>query len=186
MLKTLSDRLRDFSTGRIVIISLVVFLLFGALVLPGQASKAEQISGDSGSPDLSFYYTADDLVQMAAAYGEEGREEYVRARFTFDLVFPLVFAFFMITALSWLTRKIFSSDSSWQMANLIPVFGAVFDYLENISTSMVMARYPSSTDIVASLAGIFTSLKWIFVGVASILIIDFALWALWNKIAQRS
>ncbi len=186
MLTRLSAWLHSISTGRVALISLIVFLLFGALVLPGQAAKADAVSGEAGSPDLSFYYSADDLYQMASSYGENGRAEYVRSRFTFDLVFPLVYAFFMIASLSWLSRNLFSSTSRWQLANLIPAFAADLDYLENISTSIVMARYPTTTVLLDNLAGIFTSLKWIFVGSASLLLFAFAMLALWNKIAKRS
>ena len=38
------------------------------------------------------------------------------------------------------------------------------DYLENLSTSLVMARYPDPTPVIVWLAPVFTLSKWIFVG----------------------
>ncbi|MFN2219203.1 MAG: hypothetical protein ACK2UA_11400, partial [Anaerolineae bacterium] len=81
-----SDWLRRASTGWVALSALVVFFLFAALVLPGQSATAEQVAGDAGSPDTSFYYSAKELYQMAQAYRAEGRSAYIRARFTFDLV----------------------------------------------------------------------------------------------------
>ena len=49
------------------------------------------------------------------------------------------------------------------MINLIPVLGVLFDFLENLSTSIVMLRYPRETDPVAALAPIISLVKWIFV-----------------------
>jgi hypothetical protein len=49
------------------------------------------------------------------------------------------------------------------LANLVPILGVVFDYLENISTSLVMARYPDPTAVADSMAAVFTMVKWVLV-----------------------
>jgi hypothetical protein len=155
----------------VTLAALVVFLLFTALVLPGQASEAGEVAGDIGSPDLSFFYTADQLYQMAESYGVEGRAAYIKARFTFDLLWPVVYMVFLATAISWVNRRAFVADSRWQRMNLVPVLGAFWDYLENISTSIVMARYPNLTPVVDVLAGVLTAVKWIFVGGSFVLLL---------------
>jgi hypothetical protein len=163
MLKRLSGRLRQVSTGPLALAALIVFLLFTALVLPRQSRSAEAVSGGAGSPDTSIFYTAGDLYRMAEAYGPEGRAAYVWARFTFDVIFPLVYTLFLVTAISWLFARAFPPDSRWQRANLVPLLAALFDLLENVSTSLVMARYPAQTPAAAVLAPIFTAAKWLFV-----------------------
>ena len=144
--------------------SLIIFLLFTGFVLPKQASQAELSTGNETSPDMSFYYSSEDLYQLAQAYGEGGRAAYVKARFTFDMIWPLVYMIFLTTAISWLFEKVFKPDSLWQLANLVPICGMILDYLENVSTSVVMIRYPDQTRMIDQLAPIFTSLKWLFVG----------------------
>lgn len=163
MWQRLSDWIHRASKGWVTFSALVIFLFFTAFVLPGQTSTSEADYRDAGSPDMSFYYTPDDLYQMADTYGEEGREAYIRARFSFDLIWPLVYALFLSTAISWLYQKAFAQDSAWQRANLVPVLGALLDYLENISASLVMVRYPSPTAVLDMVASIFTMLKWILV-----------------------
>ena len=171
MCRQLSELIIRFSTGWVALVALMVFLLFTMLVLPDQAAKAEAENGDIGSPDLSFYYSAEDLYRMAEAYGEEGRQSYVRARYTFDLVWPLVYTLFLITGISWINRKVFSLGSLWQRANLVPITGAIFDYLENVSTSVVMVRYPAKTGVVDGIATVFTAVKWVFVTLSFILLL---------------
>jgi hypothetical protein len=163
--------MQRISTGWVVFAALVVFLLFTALVLPGQASEADDVAGSAGSPDMSFYYSADQLYQMAESYGEEGRAAYIKARFTFDLIWPVVYLVFLATAISWVNRKAFAADSIWQRANIVPVLGSLWAYLENISTSIVMARYPSPSPAVDVLAGVLTSVKWIFVSGSFVLLL---------------
>lgn len=163
MPKRVSDWLHRVSTGWVVLAALAIFLLFSALVLPGQAARSEAETGDTGSPDMSLFYTAKTLYRWAEAYGLEGRQSYIEARLTFDVIWPLVYAAFLSTAISWLYGKAFRKGSWWQRLNLVPVLGALLDYLENMSTSLVMWRYPSRTLLVDMLAPAFTLAKWILV-----------------------
>ena len=171
MWKRISDWLHRISTAWVALAALVVFVAFSAVVLPRQAAAAERYSGEAGSPDTSFFYLAGDLYRMAEAYGEQGRAAYVRSRFTFDLIFPVVYTLFLSTAISWLYRRAFAPGSPWRWANLAPVLGAVFDYLENASASLVIARYPARTPVVDALAPVFTFTKWIFVGGSFVLLV---------------
>jgi hypothetical protein len=164
MANRLSDELFRASTDRVTLGALVIFLLFGMLVLPAQSASARRESGAAGSPDTTLLYSTSTLYRMAEAYGAQGRQAYVRARFTFDLVWPLVYTFFLATAVSWLFGRSFPAGSRWRLANVTPLLGAAFDYLENISASLVMLRYPNSTPIVDVLAPLFTLVKWALVG----------------------
>ena len=162
-MKHLSDWINKISSGWVALICLIFFLLFTALVLPSQAAGAESYSGEIGSPDTSFYYSADQLFQFAEAYGPQGRRAYIQARVTFDLVWPLVYLAFLATAISWAYQKADKEGGFWMRLNLFPVFGLVFDFLENGATSIVMARYPDLTPILAQIAGVVTVIKWIFI-----------------------
>lgn len=164
MARKVSNWFYRISTGWVTLTTLVGFLLFMVLILPSQAAQAEEDMGSSSSPDTSFFYTPEELYQMAETYGSEGRQAYIRARFTFDLVFPVVYLAFLVTAISWVYDKAFAPGSLGRFANLLPALGALFDYLENVSTSLVMARYPNPTPAIAALAPLFTLTKWIFVG----------------------
>ncbi len=159
----LSSTLRRYATGWVTLAATAVFILFLALVLPGQAAEAEAFAGEAGAPDTSFWYPPTDLYRMAEAYGPEGRAAYVRARWTFDVIWPVVFTAFLALALSWIYPRAFPPESRWQLVNLIPLAGMLFDYLENSAASLVMARYPALTPGVAHLAPLFTLLKWVFV-----------------------
>ena len=163
VLETVSILLPRLRSGPVALAGVLIFLLFGALVLPRQAAEAEKAAGDAGSPDTSLLYTSADLVRQAEAYGEEGRAAYVRARWTFDLIFPLVYGFFLLTSISWLMRWSLAADSPWHRSNLVPLFAVAFDFLENTATSWVMSRYPAETPIAALAAPLFTLSKWLFV-----------------------
>lgn len=123
---------------------------------------------------------------MTEAYGAEGRAAYVRARFTFDLIFPLSYLFFLATSISWvMKRAVPNPDSRWRLLNLFPVFGALFDYLENISTSIVMMNYPQHTFLFDALAPIFTLIKWFFVNGSFVILVSALMVAVWKWVSAR-
>ena len=184
-MKQFSNWLYKVSTGWVALAGLIVFLLFTALVLPAQAAGADEISGDAGSPDMSFFYSPQELYKMAEAYGEDGREAYIEARFTFDLIWPLVYALFLSTAISWTFALIFPGESRWRWGNITPILGMAFDYAENITTSLVMYRYPATSDFLAIFAPVFTAIKWIFVGGSFILVLIGLAGAIWQTIRKR-
>lgn len=163
-MRRLSEWMNDAARGWVAILATAIFAAFMVLVLPRQAAQSEQVSGDAGSPDTSFWYTADELYQIAEEYGADGRAAYIRARWTFDLIYPLVYGFFLVSTVSWLFSYTFPPHSSWRRVNLIALFGVIFDYLENSATSLVMAYYPDPSPVIAALAPYLTLLKWFFVG----------------------
>lgn len=186
MFKRLSDWITQLSSGWIVLVSLNIFLLFSVLVLPDQASKAEVYSGDAGSPDTSLFYTAEELYQFAETYGEEGRTAYIQARYTFDVIWPLVYVIFLATAISWVYKQADSRQKIFQRLNLVPIFGMLFDFCENISTSIVMARYPHTTAVLEHLSGIFTMVKWAFVGGSFIALVFGVALMIWRSFHNKS
>ena len=181
-----SNFLLNVSIGWVTLASVVIFLLFTALVLPKQAGQATPSMQAVGSPDLSFFYSPNELYGMAEAYGPEGRNEYIRARLTFDIIWPIVYALFLTTSISWIYSGSFDTGSLWQQANLIPLIGMLFDYLENLSTSVVMFRYPDTTPVIDFLAPIFTASKWIFVNGSFVILLIGIVKLVWDKIKYRS
>lgn len=165
-----SNWITDKSTSTITVSCLIFFLVFTATVLPAQSENARDQSGES-SPDMSFFFTVEDLYDIAESYGEDGRDAYVRARFTFDLVWPIVYTLFLASSISWLFSRGFNLDSLFKRANLIPVIGMTLDYLENISASIVMIRYPIRTPIIDFATVLFTPIKWVFVGGSFIVVL---------------
>jgi hypothetical protein len=186
MLKKLSNKIYQFSSGLVTLLGLIIFGLFIGFVLPQQANRAEAVSQGVGSPDMSYFYSSTDLYNMAEIYGAEGRAAYVRARFTFDLIFPLTYLFFLATSISLvMMRAVPDANSRWRYLNLFPVFGVLFDYLENIAASVVMLNYPQPTPVLDLLAPIFTLVKWFFVNGSFVILVSALMVAVWKWVRSR-
>lgn len=173
-MEKLSVFLYRISHGWIALAGLLLFIGFSVLALPGQSRIAQTYSQGKGSPDTSLFYSASDLYEMAGLYGEQGRQAYLNARWTFDLAFPLIYTFFFITSISWLLDHILPLGSKWRLLNLVPVSAFILDLLENTATSLVMARYPLHCPPGEFFAPLLTPMKWLTV-VASMLIVVISL-----------
>ena len=147
------------------------FVAFLVVVLPAEADRTLEAAGTSETPDTSYLYTAEDLERLAREYGEEGRSHYIRSRFTFDVAWPLVYGFFLQSSLLLASRRTVLRRLPSPVV-LLPILVVAFDLLENTSASIVMARYPDPTPIVAQAAPVFTFMKW------NLLVASFALVAI--------
>ena len=163
MLIKISRWVHQISTTWLMISSLLLMAVFLSVVLPAQAANSSQEIGSDRSPDTSFYYTPEDLYQIAGEYGEDGRQAYIRIRWTFDLIFPLIYTTFLAIGISWFSQRLTGWGESWKLLNLVPIFGGVLDFLENSATSLVMASYPVKSSILLVSASIITPLKWVLV-----------------------
>lgn len=182
----LSEWFYRISTSRLTLAAILIFVLFTVLVLPAQSARAPGGDAETGSPDTSFFYSSSDLYRMAEAYGHQGRSSYIRARLTFDVIWPLVYLLFLGATISWVYSRAFAAGSWQRWANLAPVLGVIFDYFENIATSLVMWRYPDATPVIDILAPFFTALKWIFVGGSFVLLVIGVFIAIWRRARQQS
>jgi hypothetical protein len=153
----------------IFIVASLIFVGFIIFVLPAVSATTKEITGTSLSPDTSFFYTVERLYQIVEIYGETGRQYYINSRFTFDVIWPLVYGFFLVTALSMTFKKPIAKKSFY-MFNLLPLSGIIFDYLENITIAYLMFKYPKTT-FIAYLALYFTLMKWLFIYLAFVVLI---------------
>ncbi len=151
-----------------VLVFTLLFLIFMIFILPNEAA-ASSANGIEQSPDTSIFYTSQTLYRLADEYGEAGRDFYITQRFTFDLIWPIVYGLFLISSVGFLTYRI--NNPKYKQIFLLPLLAMLFDYLENISVSITMSRYPSLTPIISHLAGFMTLFKWLILMLAVIALI---------------
>jgi len=161
-MKKLSDWLLQNSKTWIVLLFFFLLLFFVFLVLPVNTRIISDDNQILDIPDLSFWYTPEQLYKTAESYGENGRLEYVKMHAGFDLIWPMVYVGFLTVSLSWIYKK-YPGGGKASRLNLIPIFAGVFDYLENLLTSIVMLQFPGHSRGISFLAPITTSTKWVLV-----------------------
>lgn len=158
----------DFTSKKYVaIIAFIVFLLFTAIVLPYVSNYTSEVIGVNESPDTSFIFNTNDFYEMIDNYGEDGRATYITLRWTFDVIWPFVYGFFLLSSIGYLSLRIRHRKYYVYLA-ILPI---LFDFSENIIATIIMAIYPKRSNILHPLLLVFSSLKWSALSFAFIVII---------------
>ncbi len=165
-----------------VLLVLFIFAIFTATILPSEAIRGVE-AGLTQSIDTSILYSVDDLYTIISGYSREVRLAYIYQRFTFDLIWPLVYGAFIFVTTEYLLIKI----KVKRINSLIyfPLAAVGLDFLENISVSILMFIYPLRINALALLASIFTTLKWITLSYSFIQIIILTVVLLIIKIKKK-
>lgn len=155
--------LRKYVSWSITGLSTVIFVLFTLLVLPRVSAYTAITLGGAGYPDTTLLYTGKELYNIAERYGPEGRRLYVQIRWTFDLVWPLVYSVFFTTLVISLTNDI--THNIVRKLYIIPLLALVFDFTENSFATLVMLTYPKELIFLGTLTSYVSLIKWLLIGV---------------------
>ena len=169
-METMSNWLiRNTSCKRLLFFG-VAFLLCIFFLLPYLKTIIAVASDGAGSPDLRLYYTSSELYALMSKYSQAGRFDYIKTRFTIDLLWPIIYVSFLAVAISYFYKYQLSSNAILKSRranlNLLPLAAGIFDLSENITVSINMYFYPMHVMGVDWIAGICTFLKWVFVSMS--------------------
>ena len=143
-------------------------MLFNLVIMPGISSSNAH---DLPVLDLQFWYTPQRAYEIIGTYPPELLRSAAIGRLTVDMVYPLIYGFMIYFMLTVTFRRAFPKNifSNWII--FIPWGGVLFDYLENISLSIIYLRYPLELTTLAWIASIFTAIKWILIGIGFFLVL---------------
>ena len=184
MFKKISDFFYSISTGRVVLVLFVMYLLFNAVILPYCSERIDP-GGTVKVLDLAFGYHTQEAKQVLEAFGEEGRKTYFFVDSVIDIAYPIIYTLFNILLFGFFLRQFFPKGTKYQWINLVPLITMLFDFGENIHILRLIRQYPdlhSSTVLMASVLGM---IKWIL-GI-SIMLFSVLLFIAWmiKKYIQR-
>ena len=186
MLTNLSNTLKKYANGWIVLILLAGEIFFNAVVLPNQQAKMEAGSNGTGPIDLQFFYTPEKVYSMIESYGDAGRASYRIFELTGDIIYPIVYTLFFSLAITWLFARGFPVESNMHKYNVLPFGAWLFDLFENLCIVAMLSAFPSTPVALAWIATIFTMLKWLFVVPTALLLLYGYIRAAQNKFQVQS
>ena len=104
--------------------------------------------------DTYFSFNYEDIVRITEAIGESGRSAYVKAMYTIDLAFPIIY--------TCLSLGIMNKLRISELFYLLPISLFTADIFQNIQTAIIMTQ--SSVNDISSeqiiLASFTNQLKW--------------------------
>jgi hypothetical protein len=132
----------------------------------GSIGKGREYTPEDAAFDTAFFTPPADVYGKAELYSADGRRSYIRARWTFDLVFPLSYGFFCLTALAFICRVLFGGRFRWVL--IAPLAGVLFDLAENSFVTAVLLTTDTPSTVLAWGVSLSTLLKWVFVNLSFI------------------
>lgn len=163
------------ATPRLITL-VVLFFLLNSVVLASFEAHIKAYSNGVGVMDLLQWYSPDVALEHLTAYTEPGRNLYLLAEWTADLIYPPVYGLMFAGILYRLGAKNWST---------LPVYAVAVDYLENIFITIMLTSYPSFSAAVAQVGSVVTSVKWAFFAVTILLVLGFGVRGLYRRLGKR-
>lgn len=154
-----------------IAILVVIFLLLMLVIFPLAIGRLTALSGGVGLIDMEVGYSPNQVYQMIAAYGEQGRQHYILTTLTADLLYPLDYGLLLALLILVSYRRAFPTGRLVRFLVWMPLLATAFDLLENACIVTMLASYPAQLILVAQLAGMFTLVKWALVLMSVVLVL---------------
>ena|GEM_PF-5105542 len=146
----------------VVIMSLIIFIL-GMIIMRQSANRVSEYAGGETILDLRMGYSEKSAKQYLEQLGKKGREEYYNNFYKVDLFYPLTYTLFYFCAIAILLKKCCKEKNKLDFLLLLPIFGLIFDWGENLFIRSLINQFPDISQVICQTSSIFTMLKFIFV-----------------------
>lgn len=181
----LSCTICHISTGRILLVSLMLWLVFLALIQgrPFGIAALQDITGGATILDMTFTLDPDDVYAVLSTLGDAGRAFDLSHIVPLDLVFPATYMLFLSVGISWTLAHWLNRDSQWFLLNLTPIIAGIADYCENAGVITLLLTYPARLDLVAWYTSSMYIVKFGFSTVSFLTL--FAALAIWGAFVLK-
>lgn len=152
------NRITDF-LSRMLIPSLLMLIIFVIIASFSWNLAFVDPVPEFAAFDTNLFYSPDSVLEKYQWYSAEQRVLYVKNAFTFDLAFPILYVFLLLTASGFFVKKL--KGPNWlTIFYALPLLTGLADIAENISVSYIMLHGVSKASALA--ASMLTLLKWMF------------------------
>jgi hypothetical protein len=171
MLSRISRVFDSVSNIWIALIAFIVYNSFIPLVMQPQSEDSMVYAGEWGAPDRHVFYTPDELYESITTWGAEGRQDYIDFRLGLDILWALAYTAWLVSWLSVAGRWAWDDNDPRRLLNTFPLITLCADYTENALGIWLIANFDQRMDLVAWLAATTTSVKWITLVLAHVLLV---------------
>jgi hypothetical protein len=149
---------------------IVFFILFmGSMRLMRFYANSVKNYGNEKILDLRFGYSTIDVNKFIALLTDNGRHIYLNRFYVIDSIYPVIYSIFYILVLSFLIGLCFPKNYKILCLLLLPIIGAICDYIENYFIKSFLKDIIIANDINIKISNIFTMIKFISIYVTFIL-----------------
>lgn len=165
---TVSNHLQGKKVLIFFVLSSIIYFVMQLFTIPklNEFSNGLQIF-DMKPNGYSYNYAKELLGNL----GKQGRAFYLFRQLPLDLIYPALFALSNTLILSFFLKKIQKFEKLFLLI-LFPVFGGIFDYLENFGIIYMLKFYPNLSENLVKIISIFTVTKSVFTSLYFVILLS--------------
>jgi hypothetical protein len=170
-MNVLSNFLIKIANWKTLLVFFGLYIVFNAYFFPKGFKENVPIS-DQNLPilDLLMTYKPDTVKTIIAQYTGAAKEAAIKGHLITDSIYPIVYFFLFGIALSLVFYK-WKINPWFKWINIVPLIIILFDYLENYLIIKMLNSYPLDMELLPHFCSLFTVLKWVFVGITSVILL---------------
>ena len=153
-------RIKKASTPKNTIIAFFLLLIMTAYIMPGAVNDIHRHNNQTQLLDGRIWTGPSLTFEMIDAYGENGRQLYMIVEATAGFFYSIILAVALTSALVLTGMQTQFKFLNLSTLVLIPVFGMLINWIENLSIVTLLWFHPIESYSLALLTSIFTLTKW--------------------------
>lgn len=159
-----------YKITRLWLVGLFLILIVSLFIALPVFEDILQMEKNMTSLDSSHINSSDRVYEILTEWGESGRLKQLWLHLTWDLLFPLIYFFFLGFLITWLSKRGFKQQSKMQLLNLVSLV-AVVDILENISLFLLIFVFPANVSVLCWIKTGLTFTKYYLFGPALLFVL---------------
>lgn len=159
--------LEKYAGIKTIAVLAAIFLSFNLFVFPKVLPVHKE------PLDLQLSYSAEKAYVLISSYDDALRHTYMIAEMSLDVIYPVVYSL-LFSFIIWLLYK------NEQLAK-VPFLILIADLIENTGIVLLLKNYPKQLPELATITGVFTSLKWGLVMISVLILLV----GLFKKVASK-
>lgn len=161
-MRKVTDFLIQLASRKMFALSVAVYLVFGAGVMPWGASTFSNLSGQKVEVvDLQITgYSFEKASEILQAYSPEARIFAAKFGLVADSFYPLAYTWLYLITFAWILKASRTDSSTLRFAFVFPLLTMVVDFIENYHIGQLMYSFPDITEQSVAASSLFTQLKW--------------------------
>lgn len=161
-MRKVTDLLIQLANRKMFALSVAVYLVFGAGVMPWGASTFSDLSGKKVEVvDLQITgYTFERAFEILNAYSAEARIFAAKFGLIADSLYPLAYTWLYLITFAWILKASRADSTTLRLAFIFPLLTMVVDFIENYHIGRLMYSFPEITEQSVATSSLFTQIKW--------------------------
>jgi hypothetical protein len=170
-MNSLSNFLIKIANWKTFLVFFGLYIVFNAYFFP-KGFKSDVPISDQNLPilDLQMTYNPDRVKSIITQYTGAAKKAAIKGHLITDTIYPIVYFFLFGIALSSVFYK-WKINPWFKWINIVPLIIILFDYLENYLIIKMFNYYPLDMGLMPHFCSLFTVLKWVFVGITSVILL---------------